>query len=143
MRELRILLCYLPTYTLLLAYTRKSSHLRLPSKTVVLGLAMRYIPPPSLLIDVQHSMSDLGGVQVPQLYLSPPASANSPPYLLKGFDSVPLASGASTTVTFQVSRYDLSVWNVVTQRWTIARGTWGATVGASSRDRRLTGTFAV
>jgi beta-glucosidase len=56
---------------------------------------------------------------------------------------VRLEAGSSTAVTFQVSRYDLSVWDVVTQQWTIARGQWGAAVGASSRDRRLTGTFVV
>jgi hypothetical protein len=50
-----------------------------------------------------------------QLYISPPASANSPPQLLRGFDSVFLAPGASTTVSFSLSRYDLSIWNVVTQ----------------------------
>jgi beta-glucosidase len=81
----------------------------------------------------------VAGHECPQLYLSPPASAQSPPYLLKGFDSIFLRPGQSETVTFNLSRYDLSIWDVVTQRWQLPSGTTGVTVGASSRDRRLTG----
>ncbi|KII93354.1 glycoside hydrolase family 3 protein [Plicaturopsis crispa FD-325 SS-3] len=83
----------------------------------------------------------VAGAEVPQLYLSPPPSANSPPYLLKGFDSVYLAPGASTVVTFNLSRYDLSVWDVTSQAWQVPSGKTGVTVGASSRDRRLTGSI--
>lgn len=79
--------------------------------------------------------------QIPQLYLSPPASANSPPKLLKGFDSIFLQPGQSSKVEFQVSRYDLSTWNVLTQRWEIPSGSTGVMVGASSRDIRLTGSI--
>jgi len=85
----------------------------------------------------------VAGHECPQLYLSPPASANSPPYLLKGFDSMFLTPGQSKTVTFNISRYDLSIWDVVTQRWQLPRGNTGVTVGASSRDRRLKGTITL
>ncbi|EIN08281.1 glycoside hydrolase family 3 protein [Punctularia strigosozonata HHB-11173 SS5] len=83
------------------------------------------------------------GHEVPQLYLSKPASANSPPKELKGFDYIALNSGASSTVAIQLSRYDLSIWDVVSQRWIIPNGTFTVSVGASSRDIRLTGTFQV
>ncbi|KDQ19728.1 glycoside hydrolase family 3 protein [Botryobasidium botryosum FD-172 SS1] len=85
----------------------------------------------------------VAGTEIPQLYVSPPASANSPPYLLKGFDTVNLAAGASRTVTFTLSRYDLSVWNVQSQRWIIPTGTHGITVGSSSRNRLLTGSIVI
>ncbi|KAI0321104.1 beta-glucosidase [Amylostereum chailletii] len=83
----------------------------------------------------------LAGHESPQLYTSPPKSAASAPYNLKGFDNVFLAPGESTTVSFNLSRYDLSVWNVVTQRWEIPTGTTGVSVGASSRDLRLASTI--
>ncbi|KAI0815283.1 glycoside hydrolase family 3 protein [Irpex lacteus] len=83
----------------------------------------------------------VAGHEIPQLYLSPPASANSPPKLLKGFDSIFLQPGQSSKVEFQVSRYDLSTWNVLTQRWEIPSGSTGVLVGASSRDIRLTGSI--
>lgn len=60
--------------------------------------------------------------QIPQLYVSPPASAASPPYLLKGFDSIYLAPGQQQTVTLNLSRYDLSIWDVASQTWTVPRG---------------------
>ncbi|KDQ63844.1 glycoside hydrolase family 3 protein, partial [Jaapia argillacea MUCL 33604] len=84
-----------------------------------------------------------GGHETPQLYLSPPLAANSPPYILKGFDSVFLVPGESRIVSFTLSRYSLSIWNVVTQRWEIPKGTTGVGVGASSRDRRLVGSMVL
>ncbi|KAF8203069.1 beta-glucosidase [Pholiota molesta] len=79
--------------------------------------------------------------QIPQLYLALPASAKSPPKSLKGFDSIFLTPGQTTTVTMQLSRFDLSIWDVVNQRWSIPSGQTGILIGASSRDIRLTGSI--
>ena len=79
----------------------------------------------------------LGMIKAPQLYLSPPASANSAPFNLRGFDSVFLGPGESKTVSFSLSRYDFSVWDTGSQSWQIVKGTTGISVGASSRDLRL------
>ncbi|KAF9015366.1 glycoside hydrolase family 3 protein [Cyathus striatus] len=78
-------------------------------------------------------------LKIPQLYITPPASANSAPMNLKGFDNVFLNPGESKLVTIQLSRYDLSVWDVASQSWKIPNGETGVSVGASSRDIRLTG----
>ncbi|KAH9898580.1 beta-glucosidase [Cubamyces lactineus] len=83
----------------------------------------------------------VAGTEIPQLYTSPPASAKSAPFNLKGFDSIFLAPGASTTVTMTLSRIDFSVWNVPSQSWQIATGVTGISVGASSRDLRLKGSI--
>lgn len=80
--------------------------------------------------------------QAPQLYLSYPAAVNEPPNVLRGFDSIFLNAGESKTVTLPLTRYDLSIWNVVSQMWTIPFGTFGVSVGASSRDLRLKGTVS-
>ncbi|KAF9457106.1 beta-glucosidase [Collybia nuda] len=85
----------------------------------------------------------LSGNEVPQLYITLPASAQSAPKNLKGFDNINISAGQSKVVTMQLSRYDLAIWNVVTQRWSIPTGTIGLSVGASSRDVRLTGSFTV
>jgi len=77
------------------------------------------------------------GTEIPQLYTSPPASANAAPMNLKGFDSVFLKAGQSTQVALQLSRFDLSTWDVVTQRFELPSGSMGISVGASSRDIRL------
>lgn len=70
-----------------------------------------------------------------------PASAGEPPAILKGFTDVMLEPGQSKTVSITLTRYDLSVWDVVTQSWQRPKGTIKLTVGASSRDHRLTGTI--
>jgi hypothetical protein len=46
-------------------------------------------------------------------------------------------------VTITLSRYDLSIWDVVKQGWRKPTGQIGVTVGASSRDKRLTGVVPV
>jgi beta-glucosidase len=82
------------------------------------------------------------GAEVAQLYLGLPASAPaSPPKQLRGFQKVNLLAGASSTVTFDIRRKDLSYWDVGSQAWKVPAGTFNVYVGASSRDVRLTGTF--
>ncbi|KAI0374349.1 beta-glucosidase [Pilatotrama ljubarskyi] len=83
----------------------------------------------------------VAGTEIPQLYTSPPASAKSAPFNLKGFDSIFLAPGQSTTVTMTLSRLDFSVWDVASQSWQMAKGETGISVGASSRDLRLKGSI--
>ncbi|KAI0768458.1 beta-glucosidase [Trametes elegans] len=81
----------------------------------------------------------VAGTEIPQLYTSPPASAKSAPLNLKGFDSIFLGPGESTTVTLELTRLDFSVWDVVSQSWQIPSGETGISIGASSRDLRLKG----
>ncbi|KAI0639272.1 beta-glucosidase [Trametes polyzona] len=94
------------------------------------------------VVTVSFTLTNTGsraGTEVPQLYTSPPASAQSAPFNLKGFDAVFLNPGESKTVSFQLSRYDFSVWDVGAQRWEVAKGITGISVGASSRDLKLKG----
>ncbi|THH07422.1 hypothetical protein EW145_g3390 [Phellinidium pouzarii] len=98
------------------------------------------------VITVSFTLKNNGtvyGTEIPQLYTTPPASTNSAPMNLKGFDSVALSVGQSTTVTMQLSRFDLSVWDVGTQRYEVPSENIGISVGASSRDIRLTGTIVL
>jgi beta-glucosidase len=97
---------------------------------------------------VQFKLQNVGmltGAEIPQLYLSFPASTNSPPRVLRGFDSVLLTAGETQDVEFKLSRYDLSIWNVEQQAWVApeAGATIGVHVGASSRDLRLQGTITL
>lgn len=86
----------------------------------------------------------VAGAEVPQLYITLPASAPStPPRQLRGFAKLKLAPGASGTATFPLRRRDLSYWDVGRQNWVVPSGSFGVSVGASSRDIRLTGTITV
>jgi beta-glucosidase len=44
-------------------------------------------------------------------------------------------------VSFNLSRYDVSIWDVVSQKWVIPEGEFGVTVGKSSLDRGVVGSF--
>ncbi|KIY64851.1 glycoside hydrolase family 3 protein [Cylindrobasidium torrendii FP15055 ss-10] len=81
----------------------------------------------------------LFGGDVPQLYVNFPESSGEPPAVFKGFTDLTLNPGESKQVEITLSRYDLSSWDVTAQGWKKVDGTIGITVGASSRDSRLTG----
>jgi len=82
------------------------------------------------------------GAEVVQLYLGAPASAGEPPRQLKGFEKVWLKPGESKTVSMVLDRASVSVWDK-THAWKVAPGVYSVGIGASSRDIRLKGSFAV
>ncbi|KAK0199612.1 glycosyl hydrolase family 3 C-terminal domain-containing protein, partial [Desarmillaria ectypa] len=97
------------------------------------------------VVKVGFTLKNVGkvaGHEIPQLYISLPPSANSPLQGLKGFDSVYLEPGESTSDTMELSRYSFAIWDVKAQKWSIPYGTSKISVG-SSRDIRLTGTLAL
>ncbi|OLL25290.1 Beta-glucosidase 1 [Neolecta irregularis DAH-3] len=77
------------------------------------------------------------GKEVAQLYINLPSSANAPPKQLRGFEKVSLDVNASATVTFNLTRRDLSIWDVKVQNWVIPTGPITVFVGRSSRDLEL------
>lgn len=83
---------------------------------------------------------DVFGQEVAQLYIGIPGAA---PKQLRGFEKVGLAPGESATVTFEVQRRDLAVWDVVRQAWVIEGGEYHVYVGASSRDIKLKDTVTI
>ncbi|KAJ3537917.1 hypothetical protein NMY22_g5393 [Coprinellus aureogranulatus] len=99
--------------------------------------------------DVSFTVKNTGkayGGDIPQVYLHLPESAQAPPSVLKGFTNIELRPGQSKRVTIPLSRYDLSIWDVVSQGWKKANaggGTIGLSVGQSSRDFKLNGSVTV
>ncbi|KAG8751772.1 hypothetical protein FRC12_012265 [Ceratobasidium sp. 428] len=94
------------------------------------------------LFKVSFTIKNTGkvaGKEVAQLYISPPAGAGEPPNLLRGFEIVDLKPGQSKQVELELSRYDLSIWDVERQGWARMDGAVGVWVGGSSRDVRLKG----
>ncbi|WVQ85263.1 hypothetical protein IAT38_007428 [Cryptococcus sp. DSM 104549] len=74
------------------------------------------------------------GCEIPQLYLAYPKAAGEPPKVLRDFARVNLDPGATQTVSFNLSRYDVSIWDVVSQDWVVPDGEFGIEVGKSSAD---------
>ena len=79
-----------------------------------------------------------------QLYLAyPPSAPATPPLQLRGFDKVRLAAGESGTATFTLRWRDLSYWDTGSDTWVVPSGSFGVSVGASSRDIKQEGTIEV
>jgi beta-glucosidase len=88
------------------------------------------------------------GKEVAQLYLSyadvtgDAAKVDFPDKVLRGFEKVYLDKGQVETVHFNLTRRDLSYWDVVQQNWVMpTEGKITIRVGASSRDLKLTGEY--
>ena len=87
----------------------------------------------------------LDGAEVPQLYIGYPADsdAKQPIRALRGFERVEIGAGATQRVSFALRRRDLSFWDVRAQEWALPKGRFTVSVGASSRDLRLTGSLTL
>ena len=90
-------------------------------------------------VQVQNSGS-VDGAEVAQLYLGIPGG---PVRQLRGFEKVTISSGKSETVTFSLTRRDLSSWDVNAQQWALQEGQYKVYVGQSSRNLPLTTTFSI
>lgn len=90
-----------------------------------------------------ENSGEVAGAEVAQLYVTIPVEG-TPVRQLRGFQRVgPLSPGEARLVVFEVSRRDLSVWDVVAQQWKLTKGEYDIFVGASSRDFRLNGTITI
>jgi beta-glucosidase len=86
----------------------------------------------------------VAGAEVAQLYIGLPDSAPAtPPKQLRGFQKMMLQPGQMGRATFELTRRDLSYWDVQQQKWVVPSGTFKVYVGSSSRDIREEGSFRV
>ncbi|UJR34257.1 hypothetical protein I4U23_021661 [Adineta vaga] len=88
---------------------------------------------------------NVDGSEVPQLYLGFPSEAAEPPKVLRGFERVYLSVGKSKTVTLALTQRDISYWNVINQKWTIAPGQYTVWISTSANnaDVKLKGSFNI
>lgn len=97
------------------------------------------------LVTVTAEVTNSGGAdgkEVAQLYLGIPGE-DVPVRQLRGFEKPTIAAGETATVTFTLTRRDLSVWDVAAQKWLLQAGEYTVEVGRSSRDLPLKGTFSI
>lgn len=95
------------------------------------------------LITITAQVQNIGSVdgdEVAQLYLGIPGG---PVRQLRGFDKVTISTGKIETVTFQLTRRDLSSWDVNAQQWALQKGQYKVYVGQSSRILPLQTTFSI
>lgn len=112
-----------------LSYTTFEYHgidVRLAADTLAVGLTVTNTGPRQ-------------GREVVQVYAGLDGSRVSrPPRWLVGFGEVILEPGESLRCTIDVGLDELAYWNVDIDAWTVEEGEYTISVGASSRDLRLT-----
>ncbi|KAK7755329.1 hypothetical protein SLS62_002555 [Diatrype stigma] len=94
---------------------------------------------------VEASVTNTGGrdgKEVVQLYLGLPGE-DTPAKQLRGFEKPLITAGETATVKFELTRRDLSIWDIEAQKWLLQDGSYGVFVGRSSRDLPLIGTLTV
>ncbi|KAJ5116236.1 hypothetical protein N7456_000584 [Penicillium angulare] len=95
------------------------------------------------LVTVKATIKNTGsvdGYEVAQLYVGIP---NGPVRQLRGFEKVSVDSGKSATVSFALTRRDLSSWDVEAQQWALQSGEYKIFVGSSSRNLPLNDQFTL
>ena len=81
----------------------------------------------------------VAAAEVVQLYVGIP---NSPARQLRGFKKVMVQPGETVSVGFELTRKDLSIWDVVSQNWVLQQNEqYAVYVGASVLDVRLQGSL--
>ncbi|KAK2055696.1 glycosyl hydrolase family 3 N terminal domain-containing protein [Colletotrichum caudatum] len=101
-----------------------------------------------IYVTVKADVTNTGAVAgkvVPQLYLTYPKDVHGvdfPVKVLRGFDKFNLEKGEKKTVTFNLTRRDLSYWDVHHQNWVMATsGEYSFLVGESSRQLSRVGSW--
>jgi beta-glucosidase len=90
---------------------------------------------------VQATVTNTGSVageEVAQVYIG--LGDGEPPKVLRGFERVTVPAGGSAQFTAELTRKDVSVWDVVTQNWVEVENPI-IYVGSSSRKTPLQGTL--
>lgn len=88
------------------------------------------------LLNATTTVANTGSTVV-QLYVSLPQDAipsGTPVRVLSGYEKIHLEPGARQTVSFPLTRRDVSFWDVESQNWRIPEGDITVHVGSSSRD---------
>jgi len=95
------------------------------------------------LYDVLYKISatitnngSVAGDEVVQLYVSL-GGPDDPKVVLRGFDRLTIAPGASVTFEAELTRRDVSNWDTASQNWVISSAPKTVYVGASSRKLLL------
>ncbi|EOO03200.1 putative beta-glucosidase 1 precursor protein [Phaeoacremonium minimum UCRPA7] len=92
-----------------------------------------------VLYHVSATITNTGSIvgdEVPQLYVSL-GGPDDPPVVLRGFDRIRIDPGQSATFKADITRRDLSNWDIVSQDWVVSSYPKKVYIGKSSRKLEL------
>lgn len=96
-----------------------------------------------VIATVDCTITNSGSVtasEVAQLYVNIPGG---PAKVLRGFNKQGVDPGKSVKFHFDLTRRDLSEWDVVSQQWRLQSGNYPIYVGKSVLDIQLTGNLHI
>ncbi|THW11878.1 putative glycosyl hydrolase [Aureobasidium pullulans] len=96
-----------------------------------------------VIATVDCTITNTGSVtasEVAQLYINIPGG---PAKVLRGFNKQGVQRGKSVNFHFDLTRRDLSEWDVVSQQWRLQFGNYPIYVGKSVLDIQLTGSLSI
>ena len=79
---------------------------------------------------------DRDGTEIVQLYVAHQPGGDRPPKELKGYVALALAAGETGTARFELGSAAFSIWDITTNAWMDAPGSYQILVGSSSADIR-------
>ncbi len=104
---------------------------------------------PNQTVTVTFNVTNTGkvaGAEVAQLYVgipSPSQTVPEPPNWLKGFQKIALTPGQTGPVQLTLSMRSFAYWDVTSESWRVAPGTYQIKVGDSSRNILLQGLVTI
>jgi len=79
----------------------------------------------------------------PQVYFGYPSAATDPKVPAKVLRYFKQVCAPEQELSYTFTDRDVSNWNLAAKKWTVTTGTYGLSVGTSSQDIKLTGSFTV
>lgn len=110
------------------------------------SIVNKYSQDPNVQVVAFISIRNVGsraGAEIPQLYLTFPDIAKEPPKLLRGFEKVFLNRKEEKTITFNLTKTELSYYAEDSQEWVVPEGTFNLHIGSSSRDIKFSQQFTL
>jgi beta-glucosidase len=116
------------------------SHAEYPSGPIQSGGAIDLWDVLATVTATVQNTGSVTGAEVAQLYVGIPGG---PVKQLRGFSKASIGPNQAVPVSFELTRRDLSTWDVVAQQWKLQSGDYNVYVGASSRILPLSGTLSI
>jgi beta-glucosidase len=101
---------------------------------------------PGETVKVTFTLANTGGrdgAEIAEIYAALPASAQEPPKRLVGFTKVKLGSKEKKSVTVEIDRKYLSIWDESKDAWSLVPGEYTFMVGGSSDKLPLKATVSL
>jgi len=97
----------------------------------------------TITFTIKRESGSSDSCDTPQVYFSYPSANTDPKVPAKVLRYFKQVCAPEQQVTYTFTDRDVSNWDVGAQKWSVTKGTYALSVGTSSQDIKLTGSFTV